>query len=128
MDGTRWRSQAGRAYLSPVQVLASGGCAAVGLGGVIMKGELDRRKAWQVVFRDPASGQLRRLESSPRVMLRWLLHKYPIQACSRFAPYLDSSCVSAQLDWSQCTHVHCLIQSTLKSDQVLTLQPTVPVP
>ena len=61
----------------------------MGLGCIIMKGELDRRKAWQIVFRDPASGQLRRLESSPRMMLRWLLQKYPIQVrlhvCTFFA-------------------------------------------
>jgi hypothetical protein len=63
--------------------------AGVGLGCVILRGVLDRRNAWQIVFRDPRSGRIRRLASSPRMMLRWLLNTYPVQVLLEPSSLLD---------------------------------------
>ena len=58
---------------------SAAGHAGVCLGCVIMRGVLDRRQAWTIAFRDSSTGQIRRLGSSPRVLMRWLLGSYPVQ-------------------------------------------------
>ena len=48
------------------------------LGVRIMKQVVEQR-APNVMYKDPASGRLLAIISQPRVLLRWTVHKYPLQ-------------------------------------------------
>jgi hypothetical protein len=57
-----------------------------------MHGVLGRRKAWDIVFRDRASNRVGRLGQHPRILLRWLVQQYPIQA-SELSQCLGKPCM-----------------------------------